>query len=68
MQAGADLEPELLHSLGDRTGATDRPGWAVEGCEEAVARRIELRAPKADELAADQGVMLGEQLAPARIA
>src|SRR5438552_3801789 len=68
MQAGAHLEPELLYRLGDRAGATDRAGRAVEGGEEAVACGVELGPAKANQLAPDQGVMLRKQLAPAGIA
>src|SRR5205085_5710494 len=53
VQAGAYLEPEPLHRLGDRAGTADRAGRPVEGGEKAVARRIEFRAPEANELAAD---------------
>jgi len=49
--------------LSDRAGAANSAGWPVEGGEEAVARRIQFCAAKTNQLAADQGVVLEEQLA-----
>src|SRR5262245_29444209 len=62
VQACSNLESELADGLGDRTGAANRPRRAVEAREEAVARDIELGAPEANELAADEGVMALEEL------
>src|SRR4029078_4470387 len=67
VQPGAYLEPELAHGLGDGAGAPNGTGRAVEPCEEAVPGHVELRTAKADELAADQRVVLLEQLSPGAI-
>ena len=68
VQAGADLEAELAHRLGDRAGAADRPGRAVEGGEEAVAGGVDLLAAEPDQLAPDERVVALEQVAPAPVA
>jgi prepilin-type processing-associated H-X9-DG protein len=48
---------EVPHLLDDRARTADRPCRPVEGGEEAVARRIHLRAPEARQAAADQLVV-----------
>src|SRR5262249_4991138 len=48
--------------------APDRAGWAVESCEEAVARGIDLAAAKALQLPAHDSMMPLEQLAPSAVA
>ena len=48
--------------------AESEPRRAVEGGEEAVARRVDLASPKADELSARQLVVAIEQLVPAVVA
>ena len=68
VDARADVEPELADALDDRLGAADRPRRAVEGREEAVAGRVLLLAAVARQLAADEGVVTLEQLAPGTVA
>jgi hypothetical protein len=68
MEPGADVEPELLDRLADATRAPDRAGGPVEAREEAVARRVELAASVARQLAADQAVVRRQELSPAAVA
>jgi hypothetical protein len=67
VQAGPDREPERGHAAGDRARAPDRPGRAVEGGEEAIARGVDLAPPEAPELAADEVVVSVEEVSPAAI-
>ena len=60
-------EFELAQRLDDRTRATDRACRSVEGCEETVAGGVELPPSEAEELAAHDGVVTLEQLAPAAV-
>src|SRR5204862_5693863 len=64
VNAGPDLQAELVHSLDDRLGAANRPGWAVEGREEAVAGGVPLLAPVPSQLAPHERVVPLEHLAP----
>src|SRR5439155_24276403 len=68
VQPGSHVDSEVFDRLRDCRGATDRTRRPVEAGEETVAGRVELRAAEAGQLAADQRVVLAEQLAPARIA
>ena len=67
VDACADLEAEFAHGFGDRLGASDRAGGAVEGREEAVAGGVALLAAEADQLSADKSVVTLEQIAPSTI-
>jgi len=44
VQSAAQLQSRAWDLLGDLAGASDRPGWAVEGRQEAVAGGIHLPA------------------------
>ena len=68
VQAGTDLQTQLLHRLGDRAGAADRSSRPVEAGEETVTGRIELRSVIADELSTDDRVVPLEELAPCPVA
>ena len=64
MQTSTKLQSELAHALGYRAGAAHGSSRAIEAREEAIACHVELRAAKPDQLAADQPVVLLEQLTP----
>src|ERR1700736_5699611 len=49
VQARAELQAEVARHLANGHGAADRTGRAVKGGEEAVAGRVDLVAPEADE-------------------
>ena len=50
VQAGAHVEPEVLHRLRDRAGAPDRARRAVEAGKEAIACLLDLAASETLEL------------------
>jgi len=54
VNAGANREVELTDRADDCAGARDRPRGAIEDRKEAVARRVELLAAKARQLAPDE--------------
>jgi hypothetical protein len=58
------LDPERLHRLDDRLGASDSTRGPVERGEEAVARRVELSSAVTGKTAADDPMVLGDQLVP----
>src|SRR5262249_13336446 len=62
------FETELAGGLGDRLAAADRAGRAVEGGEAAVAEGLHLAPAESVHLPEDGIVMVGQQLAPARVA
>src|SRR5205814_6810893 len=68
VQAGANLDAELLNISGDRLRTVDCARRAVEAGKEAVAGCIHLDASKARELAADDSVVLVEKLPPIAVA
>ena len=68
MQAGPHLDAEIAHALGDRTGAANPSRRPIKRGEEAVARRVELRASVTQQQPAHGRVVVLEQLAPARVA
>jgi hypothetical protein len=47
--------------------AGDRAGWAIERCEEAITRRVDLSAAKAHELRPNCLVVLRERFGPGAI-
>ena len=68
MEAEANLEAEPPCSIANRAGARDCAGRPVERGQEAVAGGVQLSPPKPVELAADERVVLLEQLPPATVA
>src|SRR6478736_8537232 len=62
------LETQSPQHVADRRGASDRAGGSVEPGEEAVARRVDLTAAEALELAPDVGIVPAEQLFPSPVA
>ena len=69
VQAGADLEPELLTDrASDRVGAADCPDRAVEGRKEAVTCRVDLASAEAAELLTNECMMALYEFAPACVA
>ena len=62
------LEAQAPQHVADRHGTPDRAGGSVEPGEEAVARRVDLTAVEALELAPDLGVVPAEQLLPSFVA
>lgn len=58
VQPRADLKAERPHRLADAAGTANRPRRAVEGCEEAVSRRVDFGASVALQLLPDERVML----------
>src|SRR3954453_2306986 len=68
MQPGADLDADRPDFVGDRAGTANAARWTVKRCEKAVARSLHLMAAKSRQIAADGGVMMVEQIAPALVA
>src|SRR5262245_9269923 len=68
VEAGPHLEPERADRVANRGRALDRAPGPVEGREEAVARRVQLLAAEAHELAAHERVVARQQLAPRSVA
>src|SRR4029453_5466465 len=59
MEAGANLETELVDGLRDRSGAANRPCGPVERRKETVTGGVQLGAPEAGQQAGgDAGVAL----------
>ena len=59
--------PSACHCVANRHRAADRPLWAVEHREEAVARCVHLTPSKAGELRPDDGVVRIEQRVPVTV-
>ena len=68
VKTGADFDPEVPYSFGQREGAPDRPRGAVEAGEEAVTRRVYLPSGKANELPANVRMVLLQELFPPMVA
>jgi hypothetical protein len=68
VQAGAYLDPEWAHAVGDSAGTADRSGGAVEGRQEPVPGRLHLTPVVASQLAPHDRLVACEQLAPASVA
>src|SRR5918999_966578 len=68
VDAGADLEAELVDGVDRLVGAGDRPRGTGEGGEEAVTGASYLPAVVAGELGPDHRVVRLEELAPALVA
>ena len=64
VQPGPDLEAELANGRDAAQGAADRPGGPVERRQEAITGRVDLLAPEARELAADDRVVVGRAARP----
>jgi len=68
VETGTELEPQSARSVSDRQCAPDRTGWAVEGGEEAVPRRVDLAAAEKLQLAPDRRLLSSEQFRPFAVA
>src|SRR5690242_20546801 len=68
VETSTDGEPDSSHGVTDGGSAPDRTRRAVERCEEAVSRGIDLAAPKALQLPAHDSMMPLEQLTPSAVA
>ena len=68
MQAGADLQTDLLDRISDGSSAANGPCRPVEGREEAVASGIDLGSGVTFQELANQGVVAVEKLPPAVVA
>jgi hypothetical protein len=68
VQAGADLDAEAAHRVANGASAADRPRWAVERGQKAVAGLSYLRLAPALELATDEDVVAVQQVTPLAIA
>jgi hypothetical protein len=62
------FEPDRSDAIDDRLCGADRPGWAVEGREEAIAGGVALLPSEAAELSAHNRVVFGEKVSPSPIA
>jgi hypothetical protein len=60
MYANSDLQALTIECFRQRPGAGDRPGRLFESCEESVSGGIDLAAPEALQLFADQSVVPGK--------
>src|SRR2546430_5431694 len=68
MQAGADLQTDLLDRIADSARAANGPCRPVEGREEAVASGVDLGSGITFQELANPGVVAVEKLAPAVVA
>ena len=68
VQPGAQLDPQRCDRRPDRLCAADRAHGPVEGREEPVPRGVELPTAVARETAANEPVMLVDELLPADVA
>ncbi len=68
VQPGPGREAEVPGRIGDRFGAADRAGRAVEGRDDPVAGQLERAAPEVAELAGGQGPEAVLEIGPAPVA
>ena len=68
VQSGPDLDAELGDLIPDARGTADRPGWAVERGQDAIADRLHGTSAESLDLAPGQVIVLAEELPPAGIA
>src|SRR5215831_464611 len=68
MAPGTYFDAERADARRDRLSAANGSGRAIERCEEAVARRVDLASTKARELSASQVVVTIQQVVPAMVA
>lgn len=64
VQSGTGLDAQPLDALTDLHCTADGAGRAVEAGHESVTCGVDLFAPESMELAADDAVMLDQQIAP----
>jgi hypothetical protein len=67
VNADAYLDSQRLSGVNDRLGDAQRPRWAVEGGQEAVAGAVDLAAAEPGQFVADQPVVLGHQVPPSAV-
>ena len=67
VQAGPDLQPKLPNGFSSPNGASNRPGRAVEGGQEAVAGRGDLATPIACQLVPHHRPMAVQQISPSTV-
>ena len=68
VQAGANLQAELTHTVTNGDRAVDRPARAVERREHPITERLDELAPVALDLLAHERVVPFEQRPPSAIA
>jgi hypothetical protein len=68
MYSAAHFKSQSLEYRPNRPRATDRCSGALEGCQESIARKVELETAEATDLSADPGMMLPEELIPGLVA
>jgi len=67
VNADAYLDSQRLYGVNDRLGDAQRPRWAIEGGQEAVAGADDLAAAEPGQFVADQPVVLGHQVPPSAV-
>ena len=68
VQPGPDLQADAGQLLPDGSCAADRPAWAIEGGQDAVASGLDESALELLDHAAGELVVHGQDLAPAPVA
>ena len=61
------LDSQRLYGVNDRLGDAQRPRWAAEGGQEAVAGAVDPAATEPGQFVADQPVALGHQVPPSAV-
>src|SRR5262249_49426673 len=64
MESGSDLDPQRLHAAGDGLSATDGPGRAIGGCQDAVAGVLHEPSTVPLKFATHESVVLVEKVLP----
>ena len=68
VETRTQLQAVLGRGCDDRARTFDRPRWAVEGSEEAIASGVDFFATKACKLAPDELAVACQQIAPTSVA
>ena len=68
VQPSSDLDPQVMHRTPNRVRASDRPGWAIEGRQDAITNHVNLLSPIAVELPPHKGMIALQEIAPALVA
>src|SRR6185312_6684925 len=68
VHARPDLEADRADGAANRGGAPNRPGRAVERCEDAVPGAVDVTTAEAGELPGNGVVVCLQQLAPTAVA
>src|SRR5262249_55555821 len=67
VQPRSDLDPQRADAVANVAGAADSACGSIEGREEPVAERLHFATAEPPQLAADDGVVVCKQLAPAAV-